>query len=593
MRLWRRLDPRLHLAAANGWAVFLVVTLAALVTASLAAGEAETRARADTERLLAQFAVQIRQQLMTNLETRRSIVQATAAQIVASADRGNEALRRHLEAVQLQFPEFSWLGVADDRGRVIAAGHGLLEGSSVSDQVWFRQGHEQAFLSEAWGPPPAGATAPGEPGLPRGVELALPLTQIQGRNVGVLGARLSWAWIERQQGDLLKSLDAGQQFELLVTSDDGRVLVGPSAWLGTRLQADADLTAGGAFIVGRRAQRPAGDLGLGWTVVVRQAAASALAPARATRQTVFFTVLLAGLVAALAAVAMTRILTRHLGQLAVQAEAVRSGAQRSLVVPPGRDEVSSIGATLAEVVDKLQQEKQALQKLNIELDARVVERTARIERLADDARMAAVTRERLRLARGLHDTLAHSLMALLTQIRLVRKLRPRWTSAELEAELARAEDVAATGLAEARSAITQMRSNNVGEVGLGPSLQDLLARLRERSGIAATLVATQPVAGLADARAETLFHVVEEALRNIERHANARAVTLTLGPAAAAPGRLRLEIVDDGVGFDPQASRPGHFGLQGIREQAALMRAALSIDSQAGRGTRIALEFDA
>jgi nitric oxide reductase large subunit len=108
-----RFDPRLHLAAAIGWAVFAIVALAALAAATLAAEEAERRARADTEQLLAQFANQIRHGLAMNLETRRSIVQATAAQIVASSDRGTDALRRHLEAVQAQFPEFVWLGVAD------------------------------------------------------------------------------------------------------------------------------------------------------------------------------------------------------------------------------------------------------------------------------------------------------------------------------------------------------------------------------------------------------------------------------------------------------------------------------------------------
>ena len=73
---------------------------------------------------------------------------------------------------------------------------------------------------------------------------------------------------------------------------------------------------------------------------------------------------------------VTQLLTRRLAGLAVQAQAVRSGARRALSVPGGNDEITRIGATLAEVVDHLQQEKQALQTLNAELDARVAERTA-------------------------------------------------------------------------------------------------------------------------------------------------------------------------------------------------------------------------
>jgi signal transduction histidine kinase len=296
------------------------------------------------------------------------------------------------------------------------------------------------------------------------------------------------------------------------------------------------------------------------------------------------------------------LLARRLSELAGQALGVRIEALRALTVPAGKDEVSRIGATLAEVVAHLQQEKRTLQTLNAELDARVVERTARIERLADDARHAAVTRERLRLARDLHDTLAHSLMALLTQIRLVRKLRKRWPESELEAELARAESVAASGLTEARAAITQMRHNGVRETGLGSALEERLARFRERTGLAAVLQVEPAAAGLANERAETVFRIAEEALHNVERHAQAHGLTLQLGSVSASDGgsadagvvqRMRLEITDDGVGFDPALPKPGHYGLRGIEEQAALIGARLELHSQPGQGTRIVVEFDA
>lgn len=605
MSAWRRLDPRVHLAAAIGWAVFVVITLAALAAAQAAAGAVEQRARDDTHRLLTQFAIQVRQTLAQALETRRSVLQATAAQILASSDRDSAGLRRHLDAVQQQFPEFSWLGLADGGGRVIAAAGGRLEGEDVSMLGWFVQGRLQPLLGAAVRPPPGGA------GPARVIDLAVPLTRADGRQVGVLGAQLAWAWIDRLQGDLLQSLNASQQLELLVTGQGGLVLVGPPALLGQKLPPAADLSEAGAYQVGQHAGHHDGDGGLGWTVVVRQDTATALASAHAARRWVFFTVLLAGLVAAAAAVAITRLLTRRLGLLAAQAQALQRGQRLALALPPGRDEVSRIGATLAEVLGHLQHEKQALQVLNTELDQRVAERTARIKRLADDARRAAVTRERLRLARELHDTLAHSLMALLTQIRLVRKLRTRLADDELEAELARAEEVAATGLADARTAITAMRRSKVGDDGLGPALQELLARFSERCGVAATLQATPAAAGLANERAETVYRIIEEALRNVERHAGARTVQLSLvergddaagsaggptaaGPAAGAgiPERLRLQLVDDGVGFDVAQPRPGHFGLAGMQEQAALIGAQLHISSQRGQGTRLTLDFE-
>lgn len=605
MGLWRRLDPRLHLAAAVGWAVFVVVTLAALLAAGLAAHEAERRVRDDSQRLLTQFALQIDQALTMNLVTRRAIVQATAAQIEASADRSRQALRRHLEAVQAQFPEFAWLGVADAKGRITAATGDVMAGEDAAGRAWFVQGRDRVVVSGVQQAPASEAT-----GLPqRYIDVAVPLAQHPGGPAGVLGARLSWAWFERLQAEQLRALDAHRRLDLLWRAGDGTVLAGPAAWLGRPLPAGTDLSQGGRYLVGQAARQAPleGAPGGGWSLVVRQDAATALALARATRQQVFLSVVLAGWLAAAAAVGATRVLMRRLSHLAAQAQGVRSGTVQALAVPQGRDEVSRIGATLAQVVGHLQQEKQALQTLNAELDARVAERTARIERLADDARHAAVTRERLRLARDLHDTLAHSLMALLTQIRLVRKLRTRLADAELEAELASAEAVAASGLTEARAAITQMRHNGVREAGLGPALQELVGRFRAHTGVAATWQADPAAADLANSRAETVFRMAEEALRNVERHAQAHHLAMTLEQVASGadeagaappdePGaerHWRLTIADDGVGFDPAVPVPGHYGLRGIEEQAVLIGARLALYSQPGQGTRLVIAFDA
>ena len=226
-------------------------------------------------------------------------------------------------------------------------------------------------------------------------------------------------------------------------------------------------------------------------------------------------------------------------------------------------------------------------------------RTARIERLAQDARRAAVTRERLRLARGLHVTLAHSLMALLTQIRLMRKLGARWSREQLEAELTEAEQAAISGLAEVRAAIGQMRESGVHDSGLGPELQTLLQRFAERSAVAVAADIAPAAAELVDERAAAVLSIAREALRNVERHAQAQKVTLTLqpenvpAPDSDEPARWRLVLEDDGIGFDVRQPRDGHFGLVGLREQSEQLGAELTLDSAPGRGCRVQLRFAA
>lgn len=587
-----RWNPRRRLAAAIGWSVFAIVALAALLAAHLAAAEAERHARADAQALLAELADQSQQMLAAGLATRRLLLQSTAAQIAASNDRSAAALRRHLEAVRSQFPEFAWLGVAGADGRIEAGTAGALEGHSAAGLAWYAQAQSPSRLVLTATPAPLAAQAGA-----RSIAIGAPLAAADGRHLGVVGGILAWDWLVRLQAGMLRTLGAQRGVELLLVTPDGEVLAGPAGWVGRRLSAHDDASGAGRYLVGSAAAGAVDGMPA-WRELVRQPADAALAPARAVQRAVFGVVLLAGLVAAFAAMWVTQRMMRDLRRLERQAEAVRSGAQRSLDAPRGDDEVSRIGAALAALVDALQREKDALTALNAALDARVAERSARIEQLALESRDAAVTRERLRLARELHDTLAHSLMALLTQIRLVRKLRPRLDAAGLDAELAHAETAAAEGLVEARAAIARIRASPVRDAGLCTALRALALRFEQRTGVAVAFDADADAdidASLADDRGETLYRIAEEALRNVERHAGARRVTLRLrrqpAPAGDGADRIVLEIADDGAGFDPAQPSSGHFGLQGMREQAALIGARFDLHSSED-GTRIELAVD-
>jgi len=202
------------------------------------------------------------------------------------------------------------------------------------------------------------------------------------------------------------------------------------------------------------------------------------------------------------------------------------------------------------------------------------------EKAQEEARAAAVARERLRIAHDLHDTLVRSIVTMIAEARLIAK---KTTDPEARAALAELDGQARQGLWEAREAIAQTRAARREEVDLRGIAREFETRWRDVA-VTLDLDARTPLAP----ETESLFAaVLREALRNIELHAGAKHVRVALTSDASG---ARLTVEDDGAGFDPQAPTPGHFGVAGMRERATLAGATLELESAPGKGTRIRVE---
>jgi signal transduction histidine kinase len=439
--------------------------------------------------------------------------------------------------------------------------------------------------------------------------LAAPIRNSDSALIGVIGAQLSWDWATKLETSLTKALKSGHAVESLVVDSRGIVLIGPEALIGTNVGLPANKNRGAVGHLVRRwtdneeyvsgyAMSDGVETfpGLGWTVWVREPTVTAFASARALEHQIFAGLALIGLVGAVLGVAATSRLTRGLATITRSADDIRAGRASALVVPAGTDEAARIGESLRMLVDGLQRERASLETLNADLDARVAARTREVERMSEENKYAAVVRERLRMARDLHDTLAHSMMALLTEIRVLRKLIDT-NPAALREELANAEMAAQDGLREARAAITALRQDAVRDIGLGASLAQLFKRFEDRKGVAVRFDSDKEADALADSRAEVLYRISEEALRNVDRHAHARHVVASarIRHREAAGDHqeavLEVSIADDGVGFDVDTPRPGHFGLRGMREQAELIGARLHVSSGPRRGTSVTIDM--
>jgi signal transduction histidine kinase len=208
------------------------------------------------------------------------------------------------------------------------------------------------------------------------------------------------------------------------------------------------------------------------------------------------------------------------------------------------------------------------------------------EQLVEDLResraaeaQAAALAERARVARDLHDVLAHSLSALALQLEAARLLaRDRGTDPEVVATIERAHRLAANGLDEARRSIAALRG---GELP-GP---DGLAALVEPFGERATLRVTGEPRELGSEARIALYRTAQEALTNVRRHSAADRVDVELD---YADDGTTLTVTDHGPGAPVLVGNGGGYGLTGMRERAELVGGRLTA-GPTGDGFRVAL----
>jgi signal transduction histidine kinase len=188
--------------------------------------------------------------------------------------------------------------------------------------------------------------------------------------------------------------------------------------------------------------------------------------------------------------------------------------------------------------------------------------------------LAAAEQERRRWARELHDETLQAFGAL--QVLLASALR-RSTPDAIEQAAREAVEHIGTEIENLRTLITELRPAALDELGLQPALESLTRRMATVEGLELDLAVE--VGGRLDRDLETtVYRLVQEALTNIGKHARADRVSVHVELGYDA---LRVEIRDDGRGFDPQSPAEG-FGLLGMRERVTLAGGELDVTSRPG-----------
>ncbi len=193
----------------------------------------------------------------------------------------------------------------------------------------------------------------------------------------------------------------------------------------------------------------------------------------------------------------------------------------------------------------------------------------------------AVLHERERLARDLHDSLGHALVTLSVQLEAIQRLYrvdPEAASDQVEEMKA----MTRASMDALRRSIAGLRAPGLEDRSLRPALQALCVDLAQGTGLDVTCQIDPAADDLRPAVAEALWRITQEALTNVDKHAQARSVIVSL---ACQPDAVTLRIADDGVGLPAGAeARPNRFGLRGMRERVEGLGGTLALED-GGTGT--------
>ena len=207
-------------------------------------------------------------------------------------------------------------------------------------------------------------------------------------------------------------------------------------------------------------------------------------------------------------------------------------------------------------------------------------------RLLSQQLVSSQEQERKALSRELHDEIGQLLTAL--RMELGNLERGRGQGADVDPHLDQAKKLAESTLRTTRDIAMGLRPAMLDVLGLGAALEWQAREFSRRYNTPIRLEVDGDLRDVPDPHRTYVYRIVQEGLTNCARHAQAKNIHVKLEDSST---RLAVLVEDDGVGFDKHAGVAYGLGLLGITERVRELRGQLSIDSEPGKGTRIAVEL--
>ena len=198
-------------------------------------------------------------------------------------------------------------------------------------------------------------------------------------------------------------------------------------------------------------------------------------------------------------------------------------------------------------------------------------------------REAGRLNERQRLARDIHDTLAQHFTSIIMHLAAAKHNN----FGTVQTQVQQAEIAAREGLDEIRRIVWDMQPEQFEKASLVEAVEELAARWSAENSVQVKMAVTGTPRPLTSSAETALLRISQEAMHNINKHAQARNVNITF---SFMEDIFVMDIADDGLGFDTSKSSNG-FGLKTMRDRAAELNGTLTIESEQGTGTAIAVSI--
>lgn len=307
-----------------------------------------------------------------------------------------------------------------------------------------------------------------------------------------------------------------------------------------------------------------------WTIRLEQPLSEALGPVYWLRQLIVWSSVLSCAFAILLALGTAQSVRRPILRLTADAKRLARGDLKQPIASAGIDEIGQLAAALEQMRKALVQD---------ELLGRLLRKV-----------IAAQEEERKRLARELHDETSQQLTALGMQLDLIARAVP--ADAAASGRIADTRRLVGRMVDDLHRVIYDLRPSMLDDLGLLPAIRWYAERLSKR-GVAVQFEFPDEPLDLSPEARIAVYRVVQEALSNIERHAQAETVLVA---CTVSTTELAIEVEDDGVGFDPEEMRQPResgqgLGLLGMRERLSLLGGTCVVESQPGSGTRVVIRL--